>query len=116
MSPPAASATRKNMASVSSGMGVSAFVRFAGDFGGIERGAEPLIVAEVFRAFPEARTADTGRAVTADQAAVRVLAHHLVDEHVLRDDHVAFHAHYLGNVGDPARAVAQARGLNHHVD
>ena len=47
---------------------------------------------------------------------MRVLADHLVDEQVLGDDDVAFHAHHLGDVGDPARAVAQARGLHDDVD
>ena len=47
---------------------------------------------------------------------LRVLADDLVDEQVLRDDDVAFHAHHLGDVGDAARAVAQARGLDDDVD
>ena len=51
-------------------MAASALVRFAGDFGGVERGAEPLLVAEIARAFPESRPADAGRAMAADQLAV----------------------------------------------
>src|SRR5258705_1770 len=66
--------------------------------------------------FREPRLADTGRAVAADQLAVRVFAEHLVDKHVLRDDDVAFHPQHLGDVGDAARAVAQARRLHDHVD
>ena len=52
----------------------------------------------------------------ADDVAVGVLADHVVDEQVLGDDGVAFHAHHLGDVGDAARAVAQARGLDDDVD
>ena len=47
---------------------------------------------------------------------LRVLAQHVVDEEVLGDDDVAFHPHHLGDVGDAARAVAQARGLDDDVD
>jgi hypothetical protein len=54
--------------------------------------------------------------MAADEAAVSVLAQHLVDEDVLGDDDVAFHAHHLGDVGDAARAVAQTRGLDDDVD
>src|ERR1051325_696074 len=101
MMPPAASATSANIASDCIAM-ASALVRFAGDLGGVERRAEALLVAEVFRAFPELRAADAGRAVAADEPAVLVLAHHLVDENVLGDDDVAFHAHHLGDVRDAA--------------
>src|SRR5213593_204328 len=111
MTPPAASATSTKIARVCIGMATSALVRFADDLGGVESGTQPLLVAEIARALPESRTADAGRAVTADQPAVRILAEHLVKEDVLRDDHVAFHAHHLGDVRDAARAIAQARGL-----
>ena len=87
-----------------------------GDFGGVERGGEPLFLAVVAGAVPELRPADAGRAVAADQLAVGVLAHHVVDEEVLGDDDVAFHADHLGDVGDAARAVAQARRLDDDVD
>ena len=86
--------------------------RFLAQLGGVERGGEPLLLAVVAGALPEARPADAGRAVAADQIAVRVLADDVVDEQVLGDDDVAFHAHHLGDVGDAARAVAQARGLH----
>src|SRR5437762_3279370 len=65
-------------------------------------------LAEVFGAFPEARTGDTGRAVAAGDLAVRILARDLVDDKVLQGHDLAFHAHHLGHVGDLARAVAQA--------
>src|SRR5262245_25887554 len=45
-----------------------------------------------------------------------VFALDLVDEQVLGDDYVAFHAHHFGDVGDLARAIAQARGLHDDVD
>jgi hypothetical protein len=38
----------------------------------------------------------------ADQLAVGVLADDVVDEQVLRDDDVAFHAEHLGDVRDAA--------------
>ncbi len=75
-----------------------------------------LLVAVVARTLPEFRAADAGRAVPADDLAVGVLADHVVEEDVLGDDGVAFHAHHLGDVGDAARAVAQARGLDDDVD
>src|SRR5204863_8048179 len=93
-----------------------ALERLAGDFGRVERGTKPLLVAEITRTFPETRAADSGRAVPADQLAIRVLAQHFVDEDVLRDDDVAFHPHHFGDVRDAARAVTQARRLDHDVD
>ena len=86
------------------------------DFGGIERGREPLLLAVISRAIPEPRPSDAGRTMPADDVAVGVLADHVVDEDVLGDDGVAFHAHHLGDVGDAARAVAQAGGLDDDVD
>src|SRR5438445_10816638 len=90
--------------------------RLLDDFGGVERGRKPLLFAEIPRALPEPRTSDPGRAVPPDDLAVRVFADHVVQEYVLGDDGVAFHAHHLGNVGDAARAVAQTRGLPDDVD
>src|SRR5271169_6637358 len=84
--------------------------------GGVEGGGETLIFAEIARAIPKARLADSGRAVLADDTAVLILADEVVDEQILRDDDVALHAHHLGNVGDATRAVAQARGLHDDVD
>ena len=86
------------------------------DFGGVERRGEPLLLAVIARAVPEPRPADAGRAVPADDVAVGVLADHVVEKEVLGDDGVAFHAHHLGDVGDAARAVAQAGGLDDDVD
>src|SRR5256714_6002526 len=86
------------------------------DFGGIQRSGKPLLLAVVARAFPEARPSDAGRAVAADDLAVGVLADHVVEEDVLGDDGVAFHAHHLGDVGDAARSVAQPRRLDDDVD
>ena len=51
-----------------------------------------------------------------DDIAFRVLAFHVVEEDVLGNDDVAFHSHDFGDVGDFARAIAQARGLNYDVD
>src|SRR5581483_1832076 len=86
------------------------------DFGGVERRAKTLFFAIVARALPEARPADAGRAVLADDLAVGIFADQVVEEDVLGADGVAFHAHHLGDVGDAARAVAQARGLDDDVD
>src|SRR3954469_16006136 len=85
-------------------------------FGGVERGRKPLLLVVIPRALPEFGTPDPGRAVPADNLAVGVLADHVVEEHVLGDDGVAFHAHHLGNVGDAARTVAQTGGLDDDVD
>src|SRR5690242_15366002 len=74
--------------------------------GGVEGSGEPLFFAVIAGAIPEARPADAGRAVAAHDVALRVLAGHFVDEQVLRDDDVAFHAHHLGDVRDAAGAVA----------
>ena len=68
-----------------------------------------------------ARSQNCGRPMpvdlcSADEPAVGILAGHVVDKQVLGDDDVALHAHHLGDMGDPARAVAQARGLHHDVD
>src|SRR5437763_1418694 len=68
-------------------------LRSAG-LGGVERGRQAMLFAVVAGTLPEARPADAGRTMAADQAAVRVLAQHLKDEHVLGDDDIAFHAHH----------------------
>ena len=48
--------------------------------------------------------------------AVLVLAHYFVDEQILRDDDIALHSDHLADVGDAARAIAQASSLHYHVD
>src|SRR6185503_4032911 len=111
--PPMAVAARNASASVCMLMDPS---RILGDFSGVERGSEPLLFAEISRPLPEPRTPDSGRSMPADDLAVRVFADHVVQEYVLGNDGVAFHAHHLGNVGDAARAVAQTRGLHDDVD
>src|SRR3954463_5067540 len=40
----------------------------------------------------------------------------LEHEHVLHDDHVAFHALHFGDVRDPTRSVLQARLVDDEVD
>src|SRR5215813_13454709 len=107
--PPTAAVARKNRASCCSGMAaspspISVDARL---FGGVERSGEALFLAVVARAFPEARSTDSGRAVTPQQLAVRVFAQQLEQEQILRDDDVAFQAHDLGDMRDLARAVAQ---------
>ncbi len=52
----------------------------------------------------------------ADDAPVIVLALDVVEHQVLGDDDVAFHADDLGHMRDATRAVAQAGGLDDHVD
>jgi hypothetical protein len=59
---------------------------------------------------------NAGRPVTTANVAFGVLAFHVVEENVLRNDDVAFHSHHFGDVGDLARTVAQARGLNYDVN
>src|SRR6478735_1869991 len=86
------------------------------DLGGVERLAEPLFQAVVAGALPEFRPADARGAVAPDQLAVRVLSDDVVEEDVLRGDDVALHPEHLGDVGDAPGAVAQAHGLDHHVD
>src|SRR5207253_8223610 len=111
--PPMAVAAIKASASVC--MFIAPSIRL-GDFGGIERGRESLLFAVISRPFPEPRTSDPGRAVPPDDLAVRVFADHVVQEYILGDDGVAFHAHHLGDVGDAARAITKARGLHDDID
>src|SRR5690348_4817701 len=87
----------------------------ADGLGGIERSRETLLFAVVARPIPEFRTAYASRFMLADDVAVGILAGHVVEEDVLRDDDVTFHALHLGDVGDAARAIAQARGLHDDV-
>src|SRR5690606_25489051 len=54
---------------------------------------------EVAGPLGELRLGDAGRAVAADQHAVRIFADDVVEENVLRHDHVAFHPKNLGDVG-----------------
>jgi hypothetical protein len=62
------------------------------------------------RAFLRFRfSVDAGRAVSADDLAVGVFADDFVDDEVLGDDHVAFHADHLGDVvmrREPSRSRA----------
>src|SRR5919201_4843300 len=69
-------------------------------FRSVEGRGQPLLLVVVSRALPEFRPADAGRAVLADDLAVGVLADQIVEEDILGDDGVAFHAHHLGDVGD----------------
>src|SRR5215468_125995 len=110
--PPIATLTRKN--NEIAFMPRSLVVRAEG-FGGIERGRQTLLLAIVARTIPEFRSADAGRFMVADDVAVGILAGHLVEEDVLRDNDIALHAHHLGDVGDAARTVAQACRLHDDV-
>src|SRR5436309_14949072 len=110
--PPRAVAARNASASVCMVIDSS---RVLGDFGGVQRGCKPLLFAVISRPFPEPRTSDPGRAVPPDDLAVRVFADHVVQEYILGDDGVAFHAHHLGDVGDAARAITKARGLHDDI-
>src|ERR1700735_3037217 len=83
---------------------------------GIERSRQPLLLVKVTRTLPELRSTDAGRTMVSHQVAVGVLADDVIHEQILRDDHVAFYAHHLGDVGNAPRAVAQARCLNDDVD
>src|SRR5450756_2823169 len=110
--PPMAVAARKPRASVC----VFMTLDLRADFGGVERRGQPLLFAVISRAIPESGPSDAGRAMPADDMTVGVLADQVVEEQVLGDDGVAFHAHHLGDVGDAAGAVAQAGGLDDDVD
>src|SRR5215831_18248193 len=94
--PPIASATRTNSARLSMDRSLASGLCLLGcRLGGVERGRQPLLLAVVARPLPEPRPADAGRTMPADDVAVRVLSHQIVNEDVLRDDHVAFHADHL---------------------
>src|SRR5436190_24098771 len=114
--PPVATVARKNRASFCMAMPFITASRRVRLFGGVERNREALFLAVIAGALPEARPADAGRTMLADQVALLVLAQEVVDEQVLGDDHVAFETHHLGDVRDLARAVAQARRLDDDVD
>src|SRR3954468_3928931 len=105
-SPPTAVAARKPKARFCMFMVRRSCIRLL--FGRVEGCGEPLLLVVVPRALPELRAADAGRAVLADDLAVGVLTDHVVEEDVLGNDGVAFHAHHLRDVGDAARTVAQA--------
>src|SRR3546814_13812144 len=60
--------------------------------------------------------AQTAALEAALEAAARVGSLELVGVEVLRDDHVALHAHDLGDVRDPPRAVTHARDLDDEID
>src|SRR6202166_2606815 len=109
-----AAAARK--ASASAWMFMAAPSVLRGDFGSVEGCGKPLLFAVISRAIPKAWPSDTGRSMPADDVAVGVLADHVVDEQVLGNDGVAFHAHHLGDVGDAPGAVAQTGGLDDDVD
>ena len=49
-------------------------------------------------------------------AAGLVFAADLVSHQILGDDDIAFGADHFGDLGDAARAVAHALGLDDHVD
>src|SRR5664279_5504929 len=85
------------------------------DFGGVEGRGKPLLLPVIACAVPKAGTADAGRFVPADNVSVGVLADHVVEEQVLGDDGVAFHAHHLGDVGDAPGAVAQTSCLDDNI-
>src|SRR5262245_41701804 len=98
--PPTAVAARKPSARFCMFMACPSCARLY--FGGVEGRGQPLLLVVVPRALPEFRPADTGRAVLADDLAVGILADQVVEEDVLGDDGIAFHAHHLGDVGDAA--------------
>src|SRR6185312_5174243 len=87
-----------------------------GDFGRVKRSREPLLLAIVARALPEAWPSDARRTMSSDNVSVGVLADNVVEEDVLGNDGIAFHAHHLGDVGDAPGAVAQAGSLDDDVD
>src|SRR6185312_11937055 len=104
--PPTATAIRKAVGSMPRLPGIGLYPRRRiGRVGSVERRRQPRFLAVIFGAIPKPGLADAGRTMAADETAVRVLADDVIDKEILRDDHVAFHAQHLGNVGDAARAV-----------
>src|SRR5476649_1035609 len=81
-------------------------------FGRVERGSEALFLAVVASAVPKAGMPDTSRVMLADDLAVFAFTQDVVKEEILRDRNIPFHAQNLGDVGDAARAVAQALRLH----
>src|SRR5476649_1230799 len=116
--PPIASVTSENTTIVCNSNTAMALLFFqrAWLVGGIERCGEPLFLAVISCPIPETRPSNASRTMLTDQFSVGVLACHLVDEQVLRNDDIAFHADHFGNVRDLARAVAQASSLDHDID
>src|SRR5712675_597337 len=112
--PPRAVAARNASASACMFMPVS--LGLVRDFSGVEGRGKPFLFTVIARALPKAGTADAGRFMPADDVSVGVLADHVVQEQVLGDDGVAFHAHHLGDVGDAPGTVAQTSGLDDDVD
>src|SRR3546814_5585488 len=90
-------------------------MRWGDGFWSEARLEERLVEAELTRLF-ERVGAQAHRAIFADDLAVLVLVEIFELEQFLRDDDVAFHADDLGDVGDAARAVAQALDLDDQVD
>src|SRR5262249_62281689 len=66
-------------------------------------------------ALPESRATNAGGPMATDDVAFGVLTFYVVKENILGNDDVAFHSHYFGDVGDFARAIAQACGLDYDV-
>src|SRR6185369_5828227 len=88
----------------------------AGPARSLEAGLQiSLVKAELTRLLQRVRP-QAGRAEFADDLAVVALIEILELEQLLGDDHVAFHADYLGDVRGAAAAVAQALDLDDEVD
>src|ERR1700710_1961837 len=96
--PPMAVKARKASASVCMFIARSSVV--LGHFGGVEGCREPFLFTVIPGAFPETGASDAGRAMPSDDLAVGVLTHQFIDEQILGNDRIAFHAHHLGDVGD----------------
>lgn len=71
---------------------------------------------EVAGSLGEFRLGDAGGAMATNQHAIGVFTEDIVQEDILRHDHIAFHAKHFGDVDDAARAVAQTGGLDHHIN
>src|SRR6185503_6171218 len=110
--PPIARATRKNTAIGCMCAAPCSGPLRLGRLGGVERGRKPLLLAIVAGPVPELGPANSSRAMPPDQIAVRIFADDVEDKQILGGDDVAFHPDHLGDVGDPARAVTQAGGLD----
>src|SRR6185437_8076012 len=109
-------ASRINTNTVRSKPNISSCLSVRPLFHCFQRIGEALFFAVVACTVPEMRPSYSGRNVFADQPAGSVFALDVVEYDVLRDDDVALHADHLSDVGDAARAVAQARRLDDDVD
>ena len=77
---------------------------------------QALIFIVVACLFIEIRPRDPGAPMSSVDPAVRIFTNQVIDKEILQRHDLAFDADHFGDVGDLARAVAHARGLNNDVN